>query len=112
MCASFTDAAATEVGGTIKDYAGDGVLILIGAPLPYPDRAVRALRLAESVLFLAQRKRERTAIYAGTDPRGIDLTVAIAEQFVREVQAAGSTPLGGVILIHTEEEQETATAAA
>jgi adenylate cyclase len=43
-------AAATEVGGTIKDYAGDGVLILIGAPLPYPDRAARALRLAETLV--------------------------------------------------------------
>jgi adenylate cyclase len=43
-------AAATEVGGTIKDYAGDGVLILIGAPLPYPDRAARALRLAETLI--------------------------------------------------------------
>ena len=42
-------AAATEVGGTIKDYAGDGVLILIGAPLPYGDRAARALRLAETL---------------------------------------------------------------
>ena len=43
-------AAATEVGGTIKDYAGDGVLILIGAPLPYPDGAARALRLAETLV--------------------------------------------------------------
>jgi class 3 adenylate cyclase len=43
-------AAATEVGGTIKDYAGDGVLILIGAPLPYGDRAARALRLAETLV--------------------------------------------------------------
>ena len=43
-------AAATEVGGTIKDYAGDGVLILIGAPLPYADRAARALRLAETLV--------------------------------------------------------------
>ena len=42
--------AATEVGGTIKDYAGDGVLILIGAPLPYPDRAARALKLAETLV--------------------------------------------------------------
>jgi adenylate cyclase len=42
--------AATEVGGTIKDYAGDGVLILIGAPLAYPDRAARALKLAETLI--------------------------------------------------------------
>jgi adenylate cyclase len=42
--------AATAVGGTIKDYAGDGVLVLIGAPLPYPDQAARALKLAETLV--------------------------------------------------------------
>ena len=30
---------AAELGGTIKDLAGDGILILVGAPLPYPDHA-------------------------------------------------------------------------
>ena len=42
-------AAATECGGTIKDQAGDGVLILVGAPIPYPDHAQRALRLARQI---------------------------------------------------------------
>jgi adenylate cyclase len=39
-------AAATRVGGTIKDQAGDGVLILVGAPIAYQDPARRALELA------------------------------------------------------------------
>lgn len=38
--------AAREIGATIKDYAGDGLLILVGAPLQYPDHRERALRLA------------------------------------------------------------------
>ncbi len=42
-------AAATECGGTIKDQAGDGVLILVGAPISYPDHAARALRLANKI---------------------------------------------------------------
>jgi class 3 adenylate cyclase len=42
-------AAAAESGGTIKDQAGDGVLILVGAPIPYADHAQRALALARSV---------------------------------------------------------------
>ncbi len=42
-------AAATESGGTIKDQAGDGVLILVGAPIPMPDHAQRALRLAARI---------------------------------------------------------------
>jgi class 3 adenylate cyclase len=43
-------AAAARYGGTIKDQAGDGVLILIGAPFAFPDHAVRALSLAEDIL--------------------------------------------------------------
>jgi len=39
-------AAAAGVGGTIKDQAGDGVLILIGAPIGFADHAQRALDLA------------------------------------------------------------------
>ena len=42
-------AAATRVGGTIKDQAGDGVLILVGAPIAYEDHARRALQLARLI---------------------------------------------------------------
>ena len=38
-----------EIEGTIKDYAGDGVLILIGAPVRMDDHAQRAVRLAERI---------------------------------------------------------------
>lgn len=37
-------------GGTIKDYAGDGILILVGAPLAYDDHAQRALRIATEII--------------------------------------------------------------
>lgn len=42
-------AAATASGGTIKDQAGDGVLILVGAPIAFPDHASRALELARQI---------------------------------------------------------------
>lgn len=42
-------AAAAASGATIKDQAGDGVLILVGAPIPYPDHAPRALELARQI---------------------------------------------------------------
>jgi adenylate cyclase len=42
-------AAAAECGGTIKDQAGDGVLILVGAPIAYADHAQRALALARKI---------------------------------------------------------------
>ena len=42
-------AAAASVGGTIKDQAGDGVLILVGAPIRFEDHAHRALDLARQI---------------------------------------------------------------
>ncbi len=39
-------AAAAAHGATIKDYAGDGVLMLLGAPLPVSGHAHDAVRLA------------------------------------------------------------------
>ncbi len=39
-------AAAAEYGGTIKDQAGDGVLVLVGAPIAFSDHAQRALDMA------------------------------------------------------------------
>ena len=41
--------AAAASGGTIKDQAGDGVLILVGAPIAFPDHASRALELARQI---------------------------------------------------------------
>lgn len=41
--------AALECGATIKDQAGDGVLLLLGAPIDAPDHARRALKLAAEI---------------------------------------------------------------
>jgi class 3 adenylate cyclase len=42
-------AAAAACGGTIKDQAGDGVLILVGAPIAFEDHGQRALELARQI---------------------------------------------------------------
>lgn len=42
--------AAAEQGGTIKDHAGDGVLVLLGAPQARRDHAERAVRLARALI--------------------------------------------------------------
>lgn len=52
-------AAAARYGATIKDQAGDGVLMLIGAPLAFPDHAARAVRLAEDILLNAREVTSR-----------------------------------------------------
>jgi class 3 adenylate cyclase len=42
-------AAAAAFGGTIKDQAGDGVLILVGAPVAFADHPRRALEMAKRI---------------------------------------------------------------
>lgn len=42
-------AVVGEFGGTIKDYAGDGILILVGAPLSLSDHAPRGLAMARRI---------------------------------------------------------------
>ncbi len=42
-------AVVAEFGGTIKDFAGDGILILYGAPLPIDDHARKGLAMARGV---------------------------------------------------------------
>ncbi len=71
-------AAAAECGGTIKDQAGDGVLILVGAPLPYPDHAQRALRLARQI---RERGMQITARWSDQDLH-LGVGVGVASGFV------------------------------
>jgi class 3 adenylate cyclase len=71
-------AAAAECGGTIKDQAGDGVLILVGAPLPYPDHAQRALRLARQI---RERGMQITARWSDQDLH-LGVGVGVASGYV------------------------------
>ena len=71
-------AAAAECGGTIKDQAGDGVLILVGAPLPYPDHAQRALKLARQI---REGGMEITARWSDAELR-LGVGVGVASGFV------------------------------
>ena len=67
------DAVAAH-GGTIKDYAGDGVLVLVGAPLPRPDHAVAGLALASQLLAATRPAVVHWA--TGVHPLGVGLGVA------------------------------------
>lgn len=53
---------------------------------------LRVARVAETLVSLYRRRALRQALYAGSDPRGIEITVAIAEWFGREVAATGAIP--------------------
>jgi adenylate cyclase len=67
-------AAAAEYGGTIKDLAGDGALILLGAPVPFPDQAARAVGLARSL-----QARARAVVRKHSPRLGLGVGVATGE---------------------------------
>ncbi len=71
-------AAATECGGTIKDQAGDGVLILVGAPISYADHSQRSLALARKI---RERGMEITARWSDRDLK-LGVGVGVASGFV------------------------------
>lgn len=75
---------AAKYGGTIKDHAGDGVLILVGAPLPQPDHASRAARLA---LDLAEQGSELLRTMA--PELGIGVGIATGNTTVGTLKGAG-----------------------
>lgn len=79
--------AVLAVEGTIKDYAGDGVLILLGAPLHMDDHAQRAVALADrlrSVLTDITRQWSRDDC-----PLGIGAGVASGRVTVGIIGGAG-----------------------
>lgn len=74
--------AAAEVGATVKDHAGDGVLLLLGAPVAQKDHAARALRLA----LLVQQRLPPLLAAQGL---GLGIGIASGEATVGAIQAAG-----------------------
>lgn len=65
--------AAALYDGTIKDHAGDGVLLIVGAPVSVPDHSLQAVRLACELM-----KRGQAVITAAGLSKEIGLGVGIA----------------------------------
>jgi len=91
-------AAAASAGGTIKDQAGDGVLILVGAPIAFADHARRALELAARIREQGMRL---TAQFSEPEQK-LGVGVGVASGFVTVgLLGAGSrleyTAVGGAV---------------
>jgi adenylate cyclase len=67
-----------EYSGTIKDFAGDGILILVGAPLPVPQQARVGLEMARHV---REAGREVTRRWSTSGHR-LGLGVGVASGYV------------------------------
>lgn len=69
--------AAKEYGATVKDFAGDGALILVGAPYPRPDHTRVGLRLAR---HLIERVRTVTDKWSTPEtPLGVGIGLSSGE---------------------------------
>lgn len=67
-----------EYGATIKDFAGDGILILVGAPIPVPNHAAVGLAIAGGVRDAA---REVTRRWSSEEHR-LGIGIGVASGFV------------------------------
>jgi class 3 adenylate cyclase len=74
---------AARHGGTVKDHAGDGLLILVGAPLPVKDHAQAAARLALELM------REAQPLLRHEGELGLGIGVASGHLTVGAIQGAG-----------------------
>lgn len=85
-----------EYQATIQDYAGDGIMILVGAPIPTADHAARGLALSQRVLAAAQSitrrwHRPETPLSAGVGVSSGVVTVgAIGSSSMLEYTAIGN----------------------
>jgi adenylate cyclase len=85
-----------EYGATIKDYAGDGILILVGAPIHMPDHAARGLAMARRIRAVCM---QMAGGWGSTEHRlGIGIgvasgtvTVGVIGSAALEYTAVGST---------------------
>jgi class 3 adenylate cyclase len=66
--------AVAEHDGMVKDYAGDGILILVGAPIPRQDHAAAAVSMARTAMEAAHAVTDRWA--TGPHPLGVGIGVA------------------------------------
>jgi class 3 adenylate cyclase len=67
-----------DYGGTIKDFAGDGILILVGAPLPAADHAAIGLRIAHRVRAASREVTDRWS----NGPHRLGIGIGVASGFV------------------------------
>lgn len=75
---------ATTHGGTVKDHAGDGVLILVGAPVPRRGHARRAMALSQDLV-----RRVASLIESQDAALGIGVGVATGEVTVGAIHGGG-----------------------
>lgn len=75
---------AAEYGGTVKDHAGDGILILVGATGDRKNYSGRALNLAQTL-----QRKVQPLLQAQPLPLGLGIGVTTGEATLGAIQGAG-----------------------
>lgn len=73
-------------GGTIKDHAGDGVMVLVGAPTRLDDHAERSIAIGEEILQVVENLLVEWS--SKTHPLGVGVGVASGYVTVGAITAA------------------------
>jgi adenylate cyclase len=81
---SIIGAVAAAHGGTVKDHAGDGVLILLGAPVAVPRRELAAAAMALDILARVSEMLEKDGAALG-----VGIGIASGEVTVGAIHGAG-----------------------
>lgn len=79
-------AAAAEHDGTVKDHAGDGVMLLVGAPVPVENHASKAIELADSLMHKGLKVLDDMQV---SDQVGLGVGVATGVVTVGAIKGAG-----------------------
>lgn len=90
--------AASRCGATIKDFAGDGVLFLIGAPEPRTDHAHVGLKLARELQINAAAVGSAVNLAARLCSIADDGEIRVAARTAELTQATGLRSLSPVAL--------------
>jgi len=88
--------AAARHEATIKDYAGDGVMLLVGAPLPCEDHAIRGIRLGVEIrdrvgILLSRHRQPEHPLGVGVGIASGIVSVGVVGGNRLEYAAVGST---------------------
>lgn len=84
-------------GGTVKDHAGDGVMVLVGAPTRLDDHAERVIAIADELLIAV---REMLVDWT-TSNHNLDIGIGVASGYVTVGAISAATRLEYVAIGQT-----------
>jgi class 3 adenylate cyclase len=86
----YTDAvsrAVRNLGGSVVEFNGDGMMTVFGAPTPLADKERRAVQAAREIVVAVDQLARETPAAPGTPPLSVGAGIATGPAFVGNIQA-------------------------